>query len=71
MNRKFFIAGVIFMLIIVAIRPVITPVTDRLIASIVVLSLGLFWVYGGKLFSAWYLPRYERELREGPRQRMG
>jgi len=71
MNRKFFIAGVVFMLLITAIRPVVTLQLNRLIASTFVLLLGLFWIYGGKWFADWYRPTYEREFREGPGQRMG
>lgn len=71
MNRKSLIAGLIFGLVVISVRAVVTPAQDRLVASVFLLILGELTVYGTKLFSAWYRPTYEQEFRENPGRRMG
>jgi hypothetical protein len=60
-DRKFFIAGVVFMLIIFLIRPVISPALNRGAASCVVLLLGFLMIFRVKLFTDTW-----RQLPEAP-----
>ena len=71
MNRKGFIAGLLFGALVLSVRAVVMPAQGRLEASIFLLFLGFVVVYGAKLFSEWYRPKYEQEFRQNPGERMG
>jgi hypothetical protein len=68
---KSVLAGAVFGLLVIAVREGPTPSDKRAVAAIVLILLGMLWLYVACLFAAWYRPRYEQEFRENPPQRMG